>query len=262
MIDHEKILFDKDSSIPLYSQVENWMRSRIITGEWPPGYKLPPEVELAEKLNISRGTLRQAISNLVSEKMIEQSQGKGTFVGKSIFEQSWAYKLVSTYEELNWQGIRFETKVLNQCVKEISETRILRKLKIDQKKAEVVYLKRLRLIDDTPVVIHETFFPVDGFRKLLDVDFTQKGMTETLENELKIDLHYADHTITAIYTEKEISDLLDLTYGKPIIYNEHVLYSRSGNVVEFTKGWFRGDRFRLKTRVFRGEMELKKRNGV
>lgn len=251
MIDFEKSLFDKGSSLPLYVQVANWMRSRIITGEWAPGYKLLPEVDLAEKLDVSRGTLRQAISLLIDEKMIEQSQGKGTFVGKAVYEQNWAYKLVSTFEELNGMGIPFKTKVLELRKKEISESRILRKLQLKDLPSSVVYLKRLRLVDSTPVVIHETFFPFDPYIELLDVDFTKKGMTETLEKDLGIELDYADHTISALYPERDIDDLLEAKNGEPIIYNEHVMYSKKGDVVEFTKGWFRGDRFRLKTRVFR-----------
>jgi DNA-binding GntR family transcriptional regulator len=251
MIDYDKAFFDKASSLPLYIQVANWMRSRIITGEWTLGYKLMPEVDQAQKLNISRGTLRQAISLLISEKMIDQVQGKGTFVARAIFEQNWAYKLVSTFEELNWQGIPFETCVLDFAIKEISEERILRKLMIDREKAEIIHLKRLRLVENVPVVIHSTFFPLDPYEKLLDVDFTTYGMTETLEKVFGLDLHYADHAISSIFAEKDIADLLKITVGESIIYDEHVLYERSGQVIEFTKGWFRSDRFRLKTRVFR-----------
>jgi len=256
MIDYDKAFFDKNSSLPLYIQVANWMRSRIITGEWPLGYKLMPEVDMAQKLKISRGTLRQSIALLISEKMIDQVQGKGTFVARAIFEQNWAYKLVSTFEELNWQGIPFETRVLDLTIKEISEERILRKLMIDQAATEIIHLKRLRLVENIPVVIHSTYFPLVPFKKLLDVDFTAKGMTETLENELGLDLYYADHAISAIFAEKDVADLLKITVGESIIYDEHVLYERSGQVVEFTMGWFRSDRFRLKTRVFRDRAEM------
>ena len=99
------ILFDKDKSLPLYIQVANWIRSRVITGIWPQGHKLPPEVELAEQLQISRGTLRKSMEILRKDKIIEQSHGKGTYVGATIFEQNWAYKLTTTSEELNWKGI-------------------------------------------------------------------------------------------------------------------------------------------------------------
>jgi DNA-binding GntR family transcriptional regulator len=251
MNNFSKVKFQRNSSQPLYVQVANWMQGRIITGEWPSGYKLPPEVELAGRFGISRGTLRQAISLLIARRMIEQAQGKGTFVGKAVFEQNWAYKLVSTSEELNWLGIPFDTRVLDLKKKFIHEERVLQKLGIGEPRAAVVYLKRLRLVDGIPVVLHETFFPIEPYQGLLEIDFTQCAMTATLEKTLKVKLFYADHSISAMYAEKEISELLGIQMGEPVIYNEHVMVDASEQAVEFTKAWFRGDRFRLKTRVFR-----------
>ena len=243
--------FDCNISQPLYVQVANWLQGHIITGDWPSGYKLPPEVDLAEHLAISRGTLRQAISLLVSKGMIEQTQGKGTFVGRAVLDQNWAYKLVSTSEELNGLGIPFETRALGLEKKWIQDERVLRKLGMGQPRAAVVYLKRLRLVDGIPVVIHETFFPFEPYQSLLEIDFTRRAMTETLEKDLQVKLFYADHSISAMYAEKEIAELLGVPVGEPLIYNEHLMVDASEQAVEFTKAWFRGDRFRLKTRVFR-----------
>ena len=82
--------FEKDTSIPLYVQVANWIRAKVVTGEWPEGFKLPSEIDLAKDLNISRGTLRKAMELLSKDQIIEQTHGKGTYVGATIFEQSWA----------------------------------------------------------------------------------------------------------------------------------------------------------------------------
>lgn len=55
-------LFNKKNTLPLYIQVANWIRAKIVTGEWPAGYKLESEIDLAANLKISRGTLRKAIN--------------------------------------------------------------------------------------------------------------------------------------------------------------------------------------------------------
>ncbi len=243
-------LFHKENALPLYIQVANWIRAKVITGEWPAGHKLPPEVDLARELNISRGTLRQALSILIENQIIEQTQGKGTFVGSAILEQDWAYKLTTTSEELNWKGIPFETEVLELKQKRISDQRILKllNLKPDQ---EIIRLVRLRRIDGFPVVLHETYFPAAMYPGLLEIDFTEETMTGTLENTFNIDVHQADHTISAIFAERSIASSLEIRHGEPIIYDEHVLFDIHGAALEFTKGFFRGDRFRLKTVVYR-----------
>jgi DNA-binding GntR family transcriptional regulator len=243
--------FDKDKSLPLYIQVANWIRSRVITGLWPKGFKLPRETELAEQLEVSRGTLRKAMALLTKDKIIEQTQGKGTFVGATIFEQSWAYKLTTTSEELNWEGIPFRIEVLELAKRRVNDHRIYEILSLLSHQDRVIVLKRLRYVDEIPVVMHTSFFPADKYSELLKIDFTKETMTGALENILDVKVAWAEHTISAIYADSEISKYLQMNDGEPVIYDEHTLYNDKDEVVEFTKGWFRGDRFRLKTIVHR-----------
>lgn len=243
--------FDKDKSIPLYIQVANWIRSKVITGIWPTGFKLPRETNLAEQLQVSRGTLRKAMELLTKDKIIEQTQGKGTFVGATIFEQSWAYKLTTTSEELNWEGIPFEIEVLELAKRQVNEHRIYEILSLPSSQEGVIVLKRLRYVSEIPVVMHASFFPANKFSKLLEIDFTKQTMTGALENILNVHISWAEHTISAIYADPEVAKYLQMNDGEPVIYDEHTLYDDKDEVVEFTKGWFRGDRFRLKTIVTR-----------
>ncbi len=243
-------LFNKQGSMPLYIQVANWIKAKIITGEWPAGYKLAPEIDLAAKLKISRGTLRKAISILIEDQIIQQSHGKGTYVGSAILEQNWAYKLTTTSEELNWQGIPFITKVLELKQKNVRDERILGILQL-RPDEDVILLRRLRLISDLPVVLHETYFPAALYPDLLKIDFSTATMTGTLENTYNLNIAKADHAISAIYADRSIASLLGMNHGEPIIYDEHVLFDLNGQVLELTKGYFRGDRFRLKTVVYR-----------
>lgn len=245
--------FDRNKSLPLYAQVADWVRARVITGEWSEGYKLPPEVDLAKELGISRGTLRRAMELLIKDQVIVQTQGKGTFVGSTVLEQSWAYKLTTTSEELGSQNIPFRTEVIDLQKKPVNDQRILQILQLPHSENEVIYLKRVRSIKDVPVVVHETYFPAVQYMGLLDFDFSRKSMTGVLEKDLGIEVTWAEHTIAAISSDAEISRYLKLKTGENVIYDEHILYDSSDRVIEFTKGWFRGDRFRLKTVVYRNE---------
>ena len=68
------------NGLPLYYQVENYMRDKIVKGEWPGGTQIPTEVQLMELFGVSRATLRQAISDLCNDGFLNRVQGKGTFV--------------------------------------------------------------------------------------------------------------------------------------------------------------------------------------
>lgn len=71
---------DRDNDKALYLQLITHFRVRILDGNLPPGSRLPTELELAEEYNISRGTVRQAMTALVNEGLLERIQGRGTFV--------------------------------------------------------------------------------------------------------------------------------------------------------------------------------------
>jgi len=63
------------------SEVVRVLRRRITSGKYPGQSKLPPERELAQELEVSRGTLRKALAVIESEGLIWRHIGKGTFVG-------------------------------------------------------------------------------------------------------------------------------------------------------------------------------------
>lgn len=71
---------DKESATSIYHQIAGLLRNQILQGDLQPGDKLSPELDLAEKYQISRGTVRQAVLLLVAEGLVERVQGKGTFV--------------------------------------------------------------------------------------------------------------------------------------------------------------------------------------
>ena len=72
---------DHASSKPLHVQAEEILRKLIESEEYKNGKFLPNEVDLSERLNISRNTLRQAINKLVFEGLLIRKKGVGTKVG-------------------------------------------------------------------------------------------------------------------------------------------------------------------------------------
>jgi GntR family transcriptional regulator len=75
-------LLDKSSAVPLYAQLAEKLKEKILKGEWKDGEKIPPELELMEKYGVSRATVRAAIDALVAEGFLVKRHGIGTFVRK------------------------------------------------------------------------------------------------------------------------------------------------------------------------------------
>src|SRR5580698_8408821 len=69
---------------PMYQQIADDLRSKIETGELAPGTQLPTELELRERYETSRNTIRDAIKRLTSLGLVVTRPGEGTFVVKQI----------------------------------------------------------------------------------------------------------------------------------------------------------------------------------
>jgi DNA-binding transcriptional MocR family regulator len=76
---------DKQSDIPIYQQIANYIQKRIVYGEYPPGTILPSERSFAKELEVNRGTVISAYDVLYSNGMVERIKGSGTKVNTDVW---------------------------------------------------------------------------------------------------------------------------------------------------------------------------------
>ena len=69
---------DKKSFIPIYKQIINYIKQKIGNGEWTIGEKLPSQRELAEKFEVNRSTVVEALDELKADGLIEGKGKNGT----------------------------------------------------------------------------------------------------------------------------------------------------------------------------------------
>ena len=71
---------NKQHDTPVYRQLVEEITRRVMSGELKPGDKMPPERELAAKLNVARGTVKRAYEKLAENHILDIGHGRGTFV--------------------------------------------------------------------------------------------------------------------------------------------------------------------------------------
>src|ERR671912_1604683 len=76
---------------PLYKEVKARLTRGLAAGEWKPGEAIPSEARLAERFNVSIGTIRKAIDELVAERILLRHQGRGTFVAAHTEDRTLFY---------------------------------------------------------------------------------------------------------------------------------------------------------------------------
>jgi GntR family transcriptional regulator len=140
---------------PLYRQVKDEFVKRMVDGVWPAGFLLPSEGQLAQEVGVSQGTVRKALDELAGENLLVRQQGRGTFVAqhdeKRILFQF--FKLVPD------DGIaRFpESVVLEASTFPATETE-REQLGLGPG-ARVARVRRMRAIDDVPMIIETLSLP-------------------------------------------------------------------------------------------------------
>ena len=107
----DQALKPSDQPLPLYGQIRNALRARILDGSYAPGSQVPSESALGQVFSASRITVRQALSDLQKEGLIYKVHGKGSFVSRPK-----AFQNVSTLQGFAEQMSARGYEVLNQLL--------------------------------------------------------------------------------------------------------------------------------------------------
>ncbi|MBM3122927.1 MAG: GntR family transcriptional regulator, partial [Chloroflexi bacterium] len=106
---------DPETPLPLYYQIREQLRARILRGELKPGDLLPGEIQLAAETGVSRMTARQALSQLASEGLVVRQRGRGTFVAAPKTTLTGLESLDLNYTRMMERaGIQASTRILRQ----------------------------------------------------------------------------------------------------------------------------------------------------
>jgi len=232
------VQIDHYSKIPLHFQVEQLLRELIEKPNYQAGEFLPPEVELATKLGVSRNTIRQAASKLEYEGLIVRKKGYGTKVA----EKSLITKLNSWHSwthEMKDKGISFKNYCLEANFIDSPE-KISDFFKIPIN-TTILKLTRLRGDEKGPYVYFESYFhPRIGVAE--NDDFTQP-LYEMLEQKYNIHVSISREKIKARIATKITADRLIIKPGEPVLIRERFVSDNENLPVEYNIGFYIAEKF-------------------
>lgn len=240
---------DRTGPTPIHSQIRAWIEEQITLGVWPPRFKLKAEVDLAQDLQVSRGTLRKSIGELIADGMLMQIHGRGTFVAPRVMEQPLAERLVTFSEDLIGKGIAYETQVLEGAVVS-ARGKMAAKLNLAPSE-QMFYLKRVRLVGGEPVIVLHNYVVQATCPGIENFNFITKRLFEVLEESYQLRLMRGERTFQAQAANAEVATLLNMAEGEPVMHVEQLTYLDNGDVIECSELWLRGDCFRLVAAVNR-----------
>ena len=172
-------MIDKKSHVPIYVQIEEELKKKIFHGEYKKGEAIPSERYLTEMFDVSRMTVRQAITNLVTSGLLYREKGRGTFVSTPKFEQS-LNSLTSFTEDMISRGLTPSSKII-KFEKQVPSIDIAEDLSLEVGE-EVYFVMRIRNADEKPMAIERTYIPVKLFPNLNEAKSRKDKTCCTLDN--------------------------------------------------------------------------------
>jgi GntR family transcriptional regulator len=243
MSELQHVLFGSGSVVlpqggPLYLQLKRWIETAISGGLIKPGDALPSERDLAQRVDVSRVTVRKAVQQLVRDGVLVQRHGSGTFVAPPAHrvEQSLS-QLTSFAEDMARRGMAVTSIWLDRGLYPPSPEETVA-LGLSSSTA-VARIARLRISGDTPLAIERAALSAEI---LPDPENIGTSLYAHLDKGGNRPVR-AIQRIRAVGVGEEDADLLELPTGAAVLQIERTSYLSSGRVIEFTRSIYRGDTY-------------------
>jgi GntR family transcriptional regulator len=234
-------MINKNSPVPIYHQLEEYIKQQIESGILQEEAVIPSEREYAERFQISRMTVRQAINNLVSEGYLKRQKGRGTFVNKKKVEQE-LQGMTSFTEDMLSRGMTPSSTLLSFKIIP-ADKKTAFDLKIDENDS-IYKIKRIRLADGATMALETAYIPV----KLvpgLTAENSNLSLYQYIEEHLSLSISEAKQEIEAAIASSHDAETLGITIRDPILLIERISYLQNEVPFELVKSTFRADRYRF-----------------
>ena len=233
---------------PLYKQLEGILRQQIEAGKFKSDHPIHSERCLCEKYNISRITVRQAISEMINEGLLYRKQGKGTYVAKQKVTQGLA-RIVNFTRTVLDLGMNPSTKILGNEIFPV-DFQIAKILDIPVT-SQILKLSLLGMGDEEPLVLYESYFPLFLGKKMTReaIRREKRGMSfstyDLYGDSSGVFPNSVNQTFEAVTADERLSSLMHIEKGTAIFMITSVFATQDQRPLEFRKAMYRGDRYKF-----------------
>jgi GntR family transcriptional regulator len=208
----EKDMLNPDSPIPLYRQLADWLMTRIRTGEYPAGCRIPSEHQLAAAHHLGRPTIRQAIEVLVRKGVLVRRRGSGTYVREPRQEVD-LFSLDGTGASFRRKGLVVETRLLDPIalvtVHDHNENPFSGR--------QAYYFSRLTRVAGAPVLIERIYLHADLFAGIEHIDLQSRSLSVVADEQFFLRPTGGRQSFRVGYVDGDDARHLDMAPQTPLL---------------------------------------------
>jgi GntR family transcriptional regulator len=220
-------------SLPLYKKIKLEITRTLSSGEVEPGVALPTEEQIASRFGISVGTVRRAMSELVSEKILVRQQGRGTFLAP--FSPD---RMLNSF----WHIVRKD---------DVREVPIVQTLRFEEIPSDaptaarlgirpgdpIYWIVNLMLMGGNPVLVDHVRISRSLFPRLTKSEFVARDTTiyGLYQNRFRISVVKTVDQLNAVPADLDTAKKLGLALATPLLEIVRVAYTFNERPVEFRR---------------------------
>jgi GntR family transcriptional regulator len=237
---------DRESQEKLYVQMYAIIKIKIESREWPAGTQIPTEDELCKKYDVSKATVRMAISELVRNGYLKKQQGKGTFVTYSQPELGITMKTRLT-EDMFREGVKVKKEILVKGVQEAGEN-IREYLKAER---NIYYILCKRVVEGETAYLEESFLPLALLPSIEGEDICQLSFYDLVQQKADQKIYKVIQTIEITEAGADAAAILKTEEGSPVLLLHRLFIGADGNPIAYTRLTGSGRKYKIQTELER-----------
>ncbi|MEW6567960.1 MAG: GntR family transcriptional regulator [Chloroflexota bacterium] len=228
---------------PLYIQIQEYLAEKIFSGELAPETRLPSERELSRELEISRMTVRRAITELVNEGLLTRRHGSGTYVAKPRVSYE-ARELVSYTQAMRARGIAVGSQLLEFSQVPASR-RLAERLQVEIGHA-LYHVARLRLANRVPTILERCFLSCERTPGLEEYNLEKTSIHDVLTAGYGVRIARVTQTIEAVTASDILAKQLRVEEGFPLLMISRTIHrAGDGKPILYSQDFLRSDYARI-----------------
>ena len=237
---------------PLYKEVKNRLTRGLAAGEWKAGEAIPSEAKLSERFNVSIGTIRKAIDELVAERILLRQQGRGTFVATHTEDRTLFY----FFHIVGKDGSR-ELPVMELLSFRKARATAAEEERLGIERGAAVYrIQNLLHLGGKPVIFDEITVPAALFPELDEEIFrTREGTIYGLyQARYGISVLRISERLAASNPPARAASLLQITTDSAALAIKRVAYTYDDTPVEYRVSWVNTEKHEYLSDLWKNDM--------
>lgn len=218
------------------------LEEKILNNEYPPQTLLPSENQLIKIYGVSRETIRKALNLLLNAGYIQKKQGKGSIV-LDLNRFDFPVSGLTSYKELQ-ETQRIPSKTIVRVLDEVPVTEKLQEKTSWQLGEATWKLVRQREIDGEVVILDKDYL-LQSVIPALPKERAEDSIYDYFENDLGLEIAYAQKEITVEAVTQEMQELMTLHGDTHVVVVRSLVYLEDTTCFEYTESIHRLDKFRF-----------------